>query len=39
MLSLRAQGDPKEAKPGAEDVNSHMTENSKWPMASWICRT
>lgn len=25
MLSLRAQGDPKDAKPGAEDVNSHMT--------------
>jgi hypothetical protein len=25
MLSLRAQGNPKEAKPGAEDVNSHMT--------------
>jgi hypothetical protein len=25
MLSLRAQGDPKQAKPGAEDVNSHMT--------------
>jgi hypothetical protein len=25
MLSLRAQGHPKEAKPGAEDVNSHMT--------------
>ncbi len=25
MLSLRAQGDPKEAKPGAEDVNSQMT--------------
>ncbi len=24
MLSLRAQGDPKEAKPGAEDVRSHM---------------
>ncbi len=25
MLSLRAQGHPKEAKPGAEDVNSRMT--------------
>ncbi len=25
MLSLRAQGDPKDAKPGAEDVSSHMT--------------
>jgi hypothetical protein len=25
MLSLRAQGDPKEAKPGAEDVTSRMT--------------
>jgi len=25
MLSLRAQGDPKDAKPGAEDVISHMT--------------
>jgi AsmA-like C-terminal region len=25
MLSLRAQGDPKDAKPGAEDVNSQMT--------------
>jgi len=24
MLSLRAQGDPKKAKPGAEDVHSHM---------------
>jgi AsmA-like C-terminal region len=24
MLSLRAQGDPKEAKPGAEDVSSKM---------------
>ena len=24
MLSLRAQGDPKEAKPGAEDVSSRM---------------
>ena len=24
MLSLRAQGDPKEAKPGAEDVHSQM---------------
>src|SRR6266851_4287751 len=24
MLSLRAQGDPKEAKPGAEDVRSRM---------------
>ncbi|WP_255550881.1 AsmA-like C-terminal region-containing protein [Granulicella sp. dw_53] len=24
MLSLRAQGDPKEAKPGAEDVQSEM---------------
>jgi AsmA-like protein len=25
MLSLRAQGDPKDAKPGAEDVTSRMT--------------
>jgi hypothetical protein len=25
MLSLRAQGDPKDAKPGAEDVSSRMT--------------
>jgi hypothetical protein len=25
MLSLRAQGHPKEAKPGAEDVHSRMT--------------
>src|SRR6202789_224898 len=25
MLSLRAQGDPKDAKPGAEDVHSQMT--------------
>jgi hypothetical protein len=25
MLSLRAQGDPKDAKPGAEDVDSRMT--------------
>ena len=25
MLSLRAQGQPKEAKPGAEDVNSRIT--------------
>ena len=25
MLSLRAQGDPKDAKPGAEDVKSRMT--------------
>jgi hypothetical protein len=24
MMSLRAQGKPKEAKPGAEDVSSHM---------------
>jgi hypothetical protein len=24
MLSLRAQGDPKDAKPGAEDVSSRM---------------
>ena len=24
MLSLRAQGEPKKAKPGAKDVNSHM---------------
>jgi hypothetical protein len=29
MLSLRAQGDPKDAKPGAEDVNSHMTGKFK----------
>jgi hypothetical protein len=27
MLSLRAQGDPKEAKPGAQDVSSRMTGN------------
>jgi AsmA-like C-terminal region len=27
MLSLRAEGHPKEAKPGATDVNSHMTGN------------
>ena len=32
MLSLRAQGDPKEAKPGAEDVNSRMT--GKFTMAN-----
>jgi len=25
MLSLRAEGHPKEAKPGAEDVSSQMT--------------
>src|SRR3984957_1949348 len=25
MLSLRSEGRPKEAKPGAEDVSSHMT--------------
>ncbi len=25
MLSLRAQGDPKDAKPGAQDVNSHLS--------------
>ena len=25
MLSLRAEGHPKEAKPGAKDVDSHMT--------------
>ncbi len=25
MLSLRAEGEPKEAKPGAEDINSRMT--------------
>jgi hypothetical protein len=25
MLSLRAEGRPKEAKPGAEDVDSHLT--------------
>ena len=31
MLSLRAQGDPKDAKPGAEDVISHMT--GKFQMA------
>jgi AsmA-like C-terminal region len=31
MLSLRAQGDPKDAKPGADDVNSHMT--GKFQMA------
>jgi hypothetical protein len=29
MLSLRAQGDPKQAKPGAEDVNSRMTGRFK----------
>jgi hypothetical protein len=29
MLSLRAQGDPKAAKPGAEDVTSHMTGKFK----------
>jgi AsmA-like protein len=29
MLSLRAQGDPKDAKPGAQDVNSHMTGKFK----------
>jgi hypothetical protein len=29
MLSLRAQGDPKDAKPGAADVNSHMTGKFK----------
>jgi hypothetical protein len=29
MLSLRAQGDPKDAKPGAEDVVSHMTGKFK----------
>ena len=27
MLSLRAEGHPKEAKPGAEDVDSQMTGN------------
>jgi hypothetical protein len=32
MLSLRAQGDPKDAKPGAEDVNSRMT--GKFTMAN-----
>jgi hypothetical protein len=32
MLSLRAQGDPKDAKPGAEDVDSHMT--GKFQMAN-----
>jgi AsmA-like C-terminal region len=31
MLSLRAQGDPKDAKPGAEDVTSRMT--GKFQMA------
>ena len=31
MLSLRAEGRPKEAKPGAEDVDSHMT--GKFQMA------
>jgi hypothetical protein len=31
MLSLRAQGDPKDAKPGAEDVTSRMT--GKFTMA------
>ncbi len=29
MLSLRAEGHPKEAKPGAEDVNSRMTGKFK----------
>ena len=29
MLSLRAQGDPKDAKPGAEDVTSRMTGQFK----------
>jgi hypothetical protein len=29
MLSLRAQGDPKDAKPGAEDVTSRMTGTFK----------
>ena len=29
MLSLRAQGDPKDAKPGADDVNSSMTGKFK----------
>ena len=29
MLSLRAQGDPKDAKPGAEDVNARMTGKFK----------
>jgi hypothetical protein len=29
MLSLRAQGHPKEAKPGAEDVNSRLTGKFK----------
>jgi hypothetical protein len=29
MLSLRAQGDPKDAKPGAADVNSRMTGKFK----------
>jgi hypothetical protein len=29
MLSLRAQGDPKDAKPGAEDVTSRMTGKFK----------
>jgi hypothetical protein len=32
MLSLRAQGDPKDAKPGAEDVTSRMT--GKFKMAN-----
>ena len=32
MLSLRAQGDPKDAKPGAEDVSSRMT--GKFKMAN-----
>jgi AsmA-like C-terminal region len=32
MLSLRAQGDPKDAKPGAEDVTSRMT--GKFNMAN-----
>ena len=33
MLSLRAEGHPKEAKPGAEDVTSRMTRkifNGRW---------
>jgi hypothetical protein len=32
MLSLRAQGDPRDAKPGAEDVTSRMT--GKFKMAA-----
>jgi len=32
MVSLRAEGDPKDAKPGAKDVNSQM--NGKLVMAS-----